>query len=282
MSTEPGGEAAVVETANTPPAEAGFSSPETTTEVDFEAEARKMGWVPEEEFKGDKKPAKFLSAEEYYRRGEEIIPLIRSQKKNLEKEVEELKETNKRMSAMFEKTLERERANARREIEALKAERKEALKAGDDAKADQIDQKIDTLREEVKGDAPPSAKTIDELTKDFAKANAWYIEEPDMAEYAVKVSESNAAMNDGISFEDNMKFVLSAVRKKFPAYFAGDNGQTAANGHAAVDTGGSFPGAQLPKGLASKLNATELAQAKKDVAAGLYKNTDEWAKAYYN
>lgn len=277
MSTDvQGGEAAVVETAPNPPAEAGFSSQES--EVNFEAEARKMGWVPEEEFKGDKKPAKFLSAEEFYNRGQEVLPIVKAHNRDLSKRLEEAEATNKRMVAMFEKTLAKQREEATRQIETLKAAQRQAIKAGDDEKADQIDQQIDVLKEEAKGDAQPTARTVDELTRDFAKVNTWFVEEPDMAEYAIKVSESNAALNEGISFEDNMKFVVGAVRKKFPSYF---KEMTAANGHAAVDAGGSFPGAQPQKGPSSKLNATELAQARKDVAAGLYKNTDEWAKVYF-
>lgn len=281
MSTEPGGEAAVVETTNQAAPEAALSSQD---EVNFETEARKMGWVPEDEFKGDKKPAKFLSAEEYYRRGEEVIPIIRARNKDLEKSVEELKETNKRMSAMFEKTIQRERENANRQIEALKAEKKTAIQAQDADRVEEIDQKIDALKEEAKPEASgaPVAGTPahNALIKDFATANSWFVEEPDMHDYAIKVSESNAALNEEISFEDNMKFVLGAVRKKFPSYFK-DNTQTAANGHAAVDTGGDFPGAQPKPGPASKLNATERVQADKDIAAGLFKTRDEWAKIYF-
>lgn len=279
MSTDvQGGEAAVVETTTTPPAEAGFSSQEQGAARDWEAEAAVYGWVPKEQFKGD--PDKWRPAEEFVRRGEEILPIVRKQNEKLNAKVAELEETNKRMSAMFEKTLAKQREEANRQIDTLKAAQRQAIKAGDDAKADQIEQQIDVLKEEAKGDAQPTATTVEELTRDFAKANTWFVEEPDMQEYAVKVSESNAAMNNGISFEDNMKFVVSAVRKKFPGYFK-DITETAANGHAAVDAGGSFPGAQPQKGPSSKLNATELAQARKDVAAGLYKNTDEWAKVYF-
>ena len=136
MSTEPGGEAAVVETTTQAAPQAAVSSQET--ETNFEAEARKMGWVPEDEFKGDKKPAKFLSAEEYYRRGEEVIPIIRARNKDLEKKVEDLEATNKRMSAMFEKTIERERQKSAQEIANLKAERKVAIQAADAEQTEEI------------------------------------------------------------------------------------------------------------------------------------------------
>lgn len=278
MTDTQGGEAAAVETTPQAAPEAASSS----QEVDFEAEARKMGWVPEAEFKGDHRPAKFLSAEEYYRRGEEVIPIIRARNKDLEKEIEGLKETNKRMSAMFEKTAARIKAEYEGKIDALKAEKRAAIREGDEARVEHIDAQIETLKDAAQDGKDPSLepqnKDHNALVRDFARANAWFVEEPEMHDYAVRVSESNAALNDGISFEDNMKFVVGAIRKKFPGYF---KDTTAANGHAAVDAGGSFPGAQPPKGPSSKLNSTELAQARKDVAAGLYKNTDAWAEVYF-
>jgi hypothetical protein len=283
MTTEPGGEAAVVETTPQAAPEAALSSQEQGDTRDWEAEAAAFGWVPKDQFKGD--PERWRPAEEFVRRGEEILPIVRKQNEKLNAKVSELEETNKRMSAMFEKTTARIKAEYAGKIEALKAEKKVAIKAGDADKVERIEAEIDTLKEAVVDGPEPTLeggkKDVNALIKDFATANSWFVEEPDMQEYAVKVSESNAALNEGISFEDNMKFVLGAVRKKFPGYFK-EEATTAANGHAAVDGGGSFPGAQQAKGPASKLNQTELAQARKDVAAKLYANVDEWAKVYLN
>lgn len=276
MTTEPGGEAAVVEKTTTAAPEAAVSSQAR----DWEAEAAAYGWVPQDQFKGD--PDKWRPAEEFVRRGEEILPIVRKQNEKLQAKLNEQDETIKRMSAMFEKTTARITAEYEGKIEALKAEKKAAIRAGDEAQVERIEARIDKLKEESADGPEPTldkggSKDQNALIKDFAKANTWFVEEPEMQRYAVDVSESNAALNDGISFEDNMKFVLSAVRKKFPAYFK-DN--TAANGHAAVDTGGNFPGAQPAKGPAAKLNSVEMAQARKDVAAGLYKTLDAWAEAY--
>jgi hypothetical protein len=282
MTDTQGGEAAVVDTPQAAP-EAALSSQEQGDARDWEAEARVDGWQPKDDWKGD--PSEWRSAEEFVRRGETYLPFIKRANKRLEAEVEGLKETNKRMSAMFEKTAARIKAEYEGQIEALKAEKKVAIKAGDADKVERIEAQIDTLKEAVVDGPEPTLeggkKDVNALIKDFATANSWFVEEPDMQEYAVKVSESNAALNEGISFEDNMKFVLGAVRKKFPGYFK-EEATTAANGHAAVDGGGSFPGAQQAKGPASKLNQTELAQARKDVAAKLYANVDEWAKVYLN
>ena len=273
MTTEPGGEAAELETTKAAPEAAVLS--QEPKERDWEAEAEVYGWVPKDQFKGD--PDKWRPAEEFVRRGEEILPIVRKQNEKLQAKLSEQDETIKNMSRMFEKTIERERQKAAQEIASLKAEKKEAIKEGNAERVEEIEAQIDTLKEEAKPDAAPSARTIDELTRDFAKVNAWFIEEPDMAEYAQKVSVSNAALNEDISFEDNMKFVLSAVRKKFPGYFK--DSTTAANGHAAVDTGGSFNGGPVGDDTFG-LNKIELEQAKKDIQQKIYPNLKAWVKAY--
>lgn len=277
MTTEPGGEATEVVTTTAAP-EAAVSSQEKAR--DWEAEAEAFGWVPQDQFKGD--PEKWRPAEEFVRRGEEILPIVRKQNEKLSAKVTELEETNKRMSAMFEKTAARIKAEYEAKIVDLKAEKKEAIKEGDADRVEQIEAQIDTLKEATADGPDPTLekggkKDQNALIRDFATANTWFVEEPDMQEYAVKVSESNAALNDGISFEDNMKFVLGAVRRKFPSYFK--DSTTAANGHAAVDSGGSFNGGPVRDDTYG-LNKIELDQADKDIAAKLYKNRKEWARVY--
>lgn len=294
MTDTQGGEAAAVETIPQAAVEAALSSQDSAQERNWESEAKEMGWVPQDQFKGD--PDKWRPADEFVRRGEDILPIVRSQNAKLHGELKELRETNERMARMFEKTLARERTEAAERIDSLKAEYRIAVKSGDDDKADQIDQQIESLKQEAK--EAPKAKTYADFPDDyqptedspehnalragFMASNAWMVEEPDMADYAVRVSELNAAANPGIGFKANMKAVEAAVRKKFPTYFGGFK-EAAANGHAAVDTGGNFPGAQPASDpLVAKLPREAVVQMKRDIAAKLYKTEKDWAKAYFS
>ena len=283
MTDQQGGEAAAVETTTQAAAQAALSS-QGASERNWEAEAKELGWVPQEQFKGD--ADKWRPAEEFVRRGEEILPIVRKQNEKLHNEVKELRETNERMSRMFEKTTARIKAEYEGQIETLKTQRKAAIKEGDADRVEAIEQRIDSLKEQVADE--PSATVVPEagskehtaLVKDFAKANVWFLEEPDMAAYAEQFSQRNASLNEGISFADNMQATVAAVRKKFPAYFGN---ATAANGHAAVDTGGSFPGAQpTVDPLVAKLPREARDQMTKDIKAGLYKTEKAWAQAYYS
>lgn len=54
--------------------------------MDVEQQARQLGWVPQEEFKGE--PSRWRSAEEYVERGESLLPLLKADKRNLETQIE--------------------------------------------------------------------------------------------------------------------------------------------------------------------------------------------------
>ena len=53
--------------------------------VEIEEEARKLGWVKQEEWKGD--PDKWRPAEEFVERGRNIVPIMRERLEKLEKEL---------------------------------------------------------------------------------------------------------------------------------------------------------------------------------------------------
>ena len=78
--------------------------------MDVEQQARQLGWKPLEEFQGD--PAKWRSAEDYVARGEELMPLLKADKRRLEEQVGQINtELQSTKSAL---------AEAREAIEAFK------------------------------------------------------------------------------------------------------------------------------------------------------------------
>ena len=51
------------------------------SEESFEIQAKAMGWVPKDEFKGDE--SKWKDAESFVKDGYEILPILRERTKNL-------------------------------------------------------------------------------------------------------------------------------------------------------------------------------------------------------
>lgn len=145
-----------------------------------EAKARRLGWVGADEFKGD--PSKHRSAEEFLKRGEEILPILKrdneklhSQFSKIERELQETRETLKQFSEFASKGEERAYKRAKADLEA-KLDNAIATADVDAARA--------TRREiaELETDAPkPATKVektdppvLDPVVQSWIGENEWF------------------------------------------------------------------------------------------------------------
>jgi len=80
-------------------AEATLVESQATPEVQQAAEA--MGWIPPKRFKGD--PDRFIDADTYIKRGEEVLPIVREQNKRLHSELDTLKRESQQTRAALDK-----------------------------------------------------------------------------------------------------------------------------------------------------------------------------------
>jgi hypothetical protein len=225
-------------------------APSSIPERDYEKEARESGWVPEAEFKGDNKPEKFLDAETFVKRGEAITPFIRKENKRLKDELAKEKLEYAKRFERLEKTskiaFEAAERQFKTDLDRVKREQRSAVEAGDMKEYDRL--------ETVKGNLEKAAPKLDEPVDPAAdlttrqdawkRANPWFESDFEVQDWAIRFSDFNGRKNPDLSFEDNMAVVAAEARKKFPKLF----GESAANGHAAVDGGGSFPGASRKQG----------------------------------
>jgi hypothetical protein len=253
---------------------------------DYEKEARESGWVPEAEFKGERKPAKFLDAEEFVKRGEELTPFIRKENKQLKQALDETK-------ADFAKRIERmEKANAKAfetaqrqhdaELARVRREQRAAVESGDAAEFDRLETERSNLEKAApKADEPEKvdpAATLAQKQEAWRAANPWFDEDFDMQEFAIKYSDFHGRKHPNMSFEDNMKVVEAEVRKKFPDKFGGKK----PNGHSAVDSGGDFLGfAGKGKKTWVDLPSEAKAAGANFITQGLFKDQAAYAKAYF-
>lgn len=65
----------------------------------IEQEARGLGWVPQEEFRGDQ--SKWVDAEAFVQRGKDIMPILRQNNKKLQADIQRLAGENQRLAHMF-------------------------------------------------------------------------------------------------------------------------------------------------------------------------------------
>lgn len=191
-------------------------------ERDYEAEAREMGWVPKDEFKGD--ASRWSDAETFVKKGEEVLPLIRAQNKALKRQLDEMKRDLKKASAYFSDAEKRGYERARAEIE----ERLEqAVESGDTAAAKKAMADADQLRKDM-GDTKVenSSQDAEEAFDNWRESNAWYDRanlagaselEKDAHIYADRMVQRHLSKTNEMEPAEFFDFIGGLVHERFPA-----------------------------------------------------------------
>ncbi len=263
----------------------------TTPERNFEAEARAAGWVPEAEYEvkeGRRKPAVFVDAETFVKRGEELIPFIRKENKELKQQLDETKADFAKRLAKIEKvnktTFEAQQRAHEAELTRVRGDMRAAVEAGDTKEFDRLEKVRDGLEKAApKIEEPEPADPKADLATRQAKwraENTWFDDDFDLQDWAVRYSDFHGQKNPHLSFEQNMAAVTAEAKKRFPEKFGGK--KVSGNGHSAVDGGSDFSGFGGKADPLAKLPAEAREQAKSDMKAfpKIYPSAEVWIKAY--
>lgn len=158
----------------------------------IEQEARSMGWVPLEEFRGD--PERFVSAEDFVDKGRHVMPILKANNKRLEGEVERLRaeqaslqelvrSSQQAIEDLKEASTEATRAAVKRAREELVAGIKIAREEGDvDAELKLSEELTDLRKQEAKVEKAPTRPAVqapasqapDPELMEWVSENKWY------------------------------------------------------------------------------------------------------------
>lgn len=93
-----------------------------------EVEASKMGWVPEDKFRGDK--SRWVDAKTFIERGEQFLPIVKAELRKTREELAQVQEAAKEFQAMTQQAKEREVGEWKAKYEGAIRAKKEALDQG--------------------------------------------------------------------------------------------------------------------------------------------------------
>ena len=249
-----------------------------------ESTASEMGWVPKDKYRGD--PDKWVDAETFVQRGNKSGPILKERNEHLIQEIQTLKSEfakHKEVTEQFKKfqaeQSERKVNEYKAQIAELRAQKSEAIRNGDGDAVNDIDDRIDTLKERSKEavvEPPKQAEVAPH--QDFASwksENDWFEKDTAMAAYATELAKGLRAKGDtseGRVFFDKVKEVM---RKDFPNKFGNPNRSKPS----AVETGNT----STYKGKTfDDIPADERKTIRTFISQGLYKNEAEAIKAYFN
>lgn len=218
---------------------------ETAQPSEVEARARRMGWHSKEEMEaGGRDVSKYVDPEEYIRRGEENLPILKERLRKADERQSKLEgkldEGHKLLRDLVARQSEREKKAAERAVAALKTERREAARIGDDDKVEALSDEI--AREEKALEAIPEPKVETRKSEveappeiaAWVSANSWFDSDPVARQAAIGAYTKVATAEPSLTETQRLAKVRSEIVKRFPEHFTNPNRTKAA----AVEGGG--------------------------------------------
>jgi hypothetical protein len=218
------------------------ASPERVAQAQ-EERARRDGWKPLSEFKGD--PADWVDAKEFNGRKslfEKISSLkseLSSQRKSFDSDMATIKAYVQNMSK-----IEYERA-----VKDLKASRTEAIVERDVEAVERIDKEIEQLQKNRVVEPPKqNAQEPNEKFEAWKTQNKWYVEDADLQQEANAIGIGYGASHPTATPEAVFSYVEKTIKKLYPEKFE-EPKLTTEKKNPAVDAGGISPNAgTTPRG----------------------------------
>jgi hypothetical protein len=211
------------------------------SERDYEAEAKAEGWVPKESFKGDE--TKWVDAETFVKRGEEILPIVNAKNRKLSEEVHELRKTvdelkagNSEFRQFHEQSLARERQQREAAIKELEVLRAKAVTEGNGAAFSEADQKLKALQAQPVRRQPE----LNDAQRSWLAENRWYETDQVLRAVADGLSDSLARERpELLGKRDFLDELTKRVKAEMPHKFENPNRQRTVVENTTPNGGGS-------------------------------------------
>lgn len=223
---------------------AGAAAPVGTDNAagDAEGRARRMGWRPKEEFRGD--PVRWTDAESFIARGEAELPVLRERyralddrfarmetdlKSRLDESASKHQETQVALKEFREFSYKaEERAYLRAKVE-LEAKMALAVETADQNQYRVTKAQLDTLEQNKPSPAPAAAAQAaqaqqappqDPVIKAWIAENEWFSRDQPMNAYAIAMHGALLKEKPGMTTAENLAEVKREITERFPEKFA--------------------------------------------------------------
>jgi hypothetical protein len=153
-------------------------------EVNYEAEASKMGWRPQEQFKGS--PEKWVDAQTFVERGEQILPIVKAELKKTRAELAEVRTAAQEFYKLTEEAATRRDAEWRAKYEQAVQDKAAAITSGDGEKAVEAEAR----QKELEANRPQPKKEEQKLHPSFVawrERNDWFGSDEDRTDEATAI-----------------------------------------------------------------------------------------------
>jgi len=211
--------------------------------------ARRQGWVPKEEFRGD--PGRWIDANVFVQRADEIMPILKETNRRLETKLTALEERLAKQSDMVTKMVDIQNkytdTSYKTQIQRIKERKLEAVRTGDEELFQKLEEQEAQIEKPPVFEKPAEQSPItptqqQELNAWFKANDDWYGKDKDLTDYAMFISDKMVKQEGStlqpIEFVEEVK---ARVKKAFPHKFekkrVQDVDDTSVRGSGAYSTG---------------------------------------------
>lgn len=196
--------------------------------AELEGRARRMGWRPREEFRGD--PDRWIPAEEFIDRGERMLPLLQERNRAADRQITELRqrveEQGQTLNSMLQSARRAEQVGYRRAMQELSQQRQRAVETGDTAAFAAVEQAMRELGPEPQVPQVPQPPNnggpqanADPTIVAWVERNPWF-KNHRVANVAMIAAMQEAERdNPGASTADHLMEAEDVIRRRFPELF---------------------------------------------------------------
>lgn len=197
----------------------------TAAPNEAESRAKRLGWVPLEDFKGD--PNKHRSAEEFLERGETLLPILKRDNDKLHEGMSRLErrlaDQEKTFGQFAEFATKAEERAYKRALSELEAKRDAAIETADVNAAKSAQRQIDELNKDAAA-VPKVTKTeeqpaVDPTVSAWIRENDWFDKDPALRGFALKVFDRLEKATPGRAKSEMLAETKQKVMEKFPEDF---------------------------------------------------------------
>lgn len=205
---------------------------ESAATPEMQAKAEKMGWIPPARYRGE--PERFVDADEYVARGEQVLPIVRAQNQRLQDEVASLKasqaalqESLQKATAALEEIEERHTVATVKAVEQAKKDLQkrlaEAHDAGDSAAIAEITGLMVDLnassaeppkKKEPEAKPAPQPAVVPPELKAWQEANPWFGTDKRKTALALGIAQElrdSGTVLEGVAFYEKVREELEAT-----------------------------------------------------------------------
>lgn len=180
------------------------------SQEDLEARARRFGWKPEEEYKGNDN---WVDAKTFLDMPENDPQYLKKALRGIERNYEKLEKSTEAILEHQNRMIEKEREDAYAQaVAATEAKFKAAVENGDQEAANEAWREKEQLTQKQ-----VEQTTQDKVVEAWLADNTWFNTDPVMQDYAGKYQAM--LEQQGVSLEESLSKTTEYIKGKFPAEF---------------------------------------------------------------